>query len=192
MWLEYTAFLYNEYILDTTSEAFTDLTRPDGAGYFYVNYLFGSFGPQEEPEYGEYAFTMSFYCVEDVMKELAAAPYASGSGFAGSASYAITAGTADNAAEATHAENADLAERASVCASVGAVSVIQRVGGATGVNGYDPTLSSIGIVDLTINSEAQLRTDYGFTVYIGREEELRGKYPDHDSVTEYNIGVVKD
>ena len=167
---------YNEFILDTGTEEFAALERPETISSFYINYLFGSFDNHPEPEYGEYTFRMSYYCVEDVMKGLLVMPSTPGAGFAGSAGYALTAGEAENAKNAEHAVKADEANLANVCVSLGAVPAIQSYASGAGMGTTKPVFNKeTGIVDVTVNSETIQKSDYGFSIYLGQLNDLRGK-----------------
>lgn len=166
---------YNEFILDTGTEEFAGLERPENITDFYINYLFGSYGNHPEPEYGEYSFRMSFYCLEDTVNTLLTLPSTLGAGFAGSAGYATIAEKAMKAEEAEHAAKSDEAVLATVSIGVGALPAAQRIGSGVGIKPQPPVLSEYGIVTLPITSETEVKSDFGFSVYVGKEEELRGK-----------------
>lgn len=162
---------YNEFILDTASEAFLNIKTPTAdPQYFMIHWCFGSY-LSAHPADGEYEFHFSAYAVnEDMGKGLLLSdtvPHVL------CAVNADRAASSDTANEAEHAVTADIGLKATN-ASAAVNTHVECIAKSLSTNKPKGILDC-GIYTWAITKDTVRVSDMGFSLYLGSVEELRGR-----------------
>ena len=167
---------YNEFMVDTSSEAYQAKERGDDD--FYLNFLFGGYNGHTVPADGMYTFRLSMFVYEDMGYGLTGESGAPEAFFSAHSLYAGHSEEADHASEADHAVDADNAVNAQYAVDTkraGVVNTVQRAIAAQNGNASFVVFNQdTGVVDLCITADFKLATDSGFTMKLGTMSELKG------------------